>query len=135
MYFLQRRRTIPLLVQHEDDFELHASHERYRVDGGCSGKTGCSTRGMSEGQRTEVKLALSPQMPADRQPVYLCGNVVHSRYGDPLSDVDVQLVNAQGEVKQVRTGDLGSFFVQVEALADYTVQVSKAAFEPQRRSR
>jgi outer membrane protein OmpA-like peptidoglycan-associated protein/tetratricopeptide (TPR) repeat protein len=131
VFFTNAEGRFRFLVQHEGNFELIASHERYRTDGGCTGKEVCSTAGMVEGQRTEVKLALSPQMPADRQPVYLCGNVVHGRYGNPLAEVDVQLVDPQGEVKQVRTGALGSFFVQVDALADYTVQVSKAAFVPQ----
>lgn len=131
VFFTNAEGRFRFLVQQEDDFEVIATHERFRVDGGCSGKERCSTRGMVEGQRTAMKLALSPQLAADRHPVYLCGQVVHARYGNPLAEVDVQLVNPQGEEFKVRTGALGSFFVPVEALTDYTVNVSKAAFEPQ----
>jgi len=116
------------VVQAQGDFELIASHNRFVQDGGCSGIQHCNTFGLIEGQRTEVTMALSPESAAYSALSYLCGNVKHGKYGNPLSGVDVHLVASDGEVVSIQTAGLGSFFMVASEGETYELVVSKPAF-------
>lgn len=116
------------VVQAQGDFQLIASHDRFVSDEGCTGTQHCNTFGLIEGQRTEVTLALSPEPAAYSSLSYLCGNVKHTKYGNPLSGVDVHLVASDGEVISIQTAGLGSFFMVASEGETYDLVVNKPSF-------
>lgn len=116
------------LVSNEGDFELFAIHERYRADGGCTGKELCSTKGMTSGQRTAVRLAMTPLAPAEHQNNYLCGKITHASYGNPLRDAKVVLLDGEGNEKRVNTGATGSFYIPALAGEKYSLKIEREGF-------
>ncbi|MDG1262610.1 MAG: OmpA family protein [Flavobacteriales bacterium] len=116
------------VVQSQGDFELTAFHDRFITDEGCTGTAHCNTFGLKEGQKTTLNLALSPEPAAQITASYLCGNVKHGKYGNPLSEVDVHLVAPDGEVVSIQTAGLGSFYMLASEGETYELIVNKKAF-------
>lgn len=116
------------IVNENEVFEITAQHERFRADDACNGTATCDTRGMTIGERTAIKLALAPDVPADRRISYLCGKIVHGTYGNPLSDAQITLIDENGYELDVTTGAHGAFFIEAQADATYEVVAQKDAF-------
>ena len=116
------------VVQEQGKYDVVASHERFTTDEGCTGKISCNTFGLSEGQRVDVDIALSPLPAAKIDQAYLCGNIIHGNYGNPLSDCDVHLVAPGNEVISLRTGGLGSFYVPADEGKEYELVINRPAF-------
>ena len=118
------------IVDEDVSVQLEATHERYMSDSGCTGEALCETKGLKNGQRIGVQVAMSPLEAPGYTPAYLCGKVEHATYGNPLAGADVVLRDAQGNTREVTTNLRGAFFTEVEAGAVYEVSVNKAAFLP-----
>lgn len=115
-------------VNEGEVYEIAAQHERFRADDACTGAATCDTRGMNIGERTAIKLALAPDVPADRMISYLCGKIVHGVYGNPLSEAQITLIDENGYELEVTTGAHGAFFIEAQTDATYEVIAQKDAF-------
>lgn len=129
--FTNAKGQFTFIVQETTQFELISTHERYRADAGCSGMGLVSTEGMEEGQRLTMQLALSPREAAERSLAYLCGEVKHGRYGNPLSGVEIKLTDANGEARVIATGGSGAFFMEAKEGEAYALTVRREGFLPQ----
>ncbi|WP_306641469.1 OmpA family protein [Sanyastnella coralliicola] len=116
------------IVKDNAEYMILAQHDSYLEDEGCTGIEWTDTFGMIEGQKVEIDVALSPEPAAKLDQVYVCGNIYHDDYLNPLSECDVTLVDPSGEETHLNTAGLGSFYVPVSHDQPYEMVIRRQAF-------
>ena len=111
------------------DYELEAIIEGFTASSSCSNTELVATDDLNEGDRLRVKLALTPSYNREFSNSYVCGRVTNSRYGNPLANAKINLMNqCTGETTQAETDYTGSYFLPVQSGCDYILVTSKDNF-------
>jgi outer membrane protein OmpA-like peptidoglycan-associated protein len=109
--------------------KISALKQGYKVSTACAAQESFSTEEMEVGDRIMIQLALLPNSKTIIASSYICGKVVNSKYGNPLSGVVLQLVDrCTGETIEAITDATGSFHLRVEEGCEYEVSATKGKF-------
>lgn len=113
----------------DGDYELKSTIDGYISSSSCANSELVETAELNEGDRIRVKLALTPAYSQEYSSSYVCGRVTNARYGNPLANAKINLLNkCTGETAQVETDNNGAYFLSVQHGCDYMLTTSKDKF-------
>ncbi|NNE56227.1 MAG: OmpA family protein, partial [Flavobacteriales bacterium] len=128
--FSQANGSFEFTLPYRGTYQLLAEASGYNKNGSCVGMEIIEAEKLQEGDRVRVTLALTPEEYTEHSNAYVCGRIVNARYGNPLTDAHITVMNhCTGEMSEVKTDYSGAYFIPVDKECEYTVRASKENFQ------
>lgn len=130
MAFTNEKGEFKMSLPLNSSYELLAAMQGYISTDACNSDELISTEGLNAGDRLRVTLALSPKDIIDLSEMYLCGTVRNAKYGNPIGDCEISLLNrCNGEESTATTDETGTYYLSVQKGCEYEMSTSKNKFE------